>query len=95
MQDPAVVFLTSGFPASPGVVEATNPDEYGIFTVARSGPAGGSCIRVTPSYFTRDADLGADLRDGAGAIRKQKLVVRGLTQKMSLNPYILIIDRVL
>lgn len=32
VQDPAVVFLTSGFPASPGVVEATNPDEYGIFT---------------------------------------------------------------
>ena len=40
--------------------------------------------------------LGFDLRhDLAGAIRKQKLVVRGLTQKMSLNPYILIIDRVL
>lgn len=32
-------------------------DEYGIFTVARSGPAGGSCIRVTPSYFTRATDL--------------------------------------
>ena len=32
-------------------------DDFGIFTVARAGPAGGSCIRVTPSYFTRDADL--------------------------------------
>ncbi|MGZ8869123.1 MAG: WD40 repeat domain-containing protein [Thermoanaerobaculia bacterium] len=32
VQDPAVVFLTSGFPSSPQVVEATNPDEYGIFT---------------------------------------------------------------
>jgi outer membrane protein assembly factor BamB len=32
VQDPAVVFITSGFPASPQVVEATNPDEYGIFT---------------------------------------------------------------
>jgi selenocysteine lyase/cysteine desulfurase len=32
-------------------------DDYGLFTVARSGPAGGSCIRVTPSYFTRDTDL--------------------------------------
>ena len=32
VQDPAVVFISSGFPASPQVVEATNPDEYGIFT---------------------------------------------------------------
>lgn len=32
-------------------------DDFGIFTVARSGPAGGACIRVTPSYFTRDTDL--------------------------------------
>ncbi|QBE66317.1 aminotransferase class V-fold PLP-dependent enzyme [Pseudoduganella lutea] len=32
-------------------------DEYKIFTVARSGPVGGSCIRVTPSYFTGNADL--------------------------------------
>ena len=32
-------------------------EEYGIFTVARNGPVGGSCIRVTPSYFTRDAEL--------------------------------------
>ncbi|GGY30614.1 aminotransferase class V-fold PLP-dependent enzyme [Pseudoduganella albidiflava] len=41
-------------------------DEFGIFTVARSGPAGGSCIRVTPSYFTR----GADLAKLAAAIRQ-------------------------
>ncbi|WP_432378218.1 aminotransferase class V-fold PLP-dependent enzyme [Duganella sp. P38] len=32
-------------------------DEYGIFTVARSGPVGGACIRVTPAFFTRTADL--------------------------------------
>ena len=32
VQDPAVVFITSAYPASPQVVEATNPDEYGIFT---------------------------------------------------------------
>ena len=32
VQDPAVVFITSGYPASPQVVEATNPDEYGIFS---------------------------------------------------------------
>jgi selenocysteine lyase/cysteine desulfurase len=32
-------------------------DEYRIFTVARSGPAGGACIRVTPSFFTTTAQL--------------------------------------
>ena len=32
VQDPAVVFITSAYPASPQVVEATNPDEYGIFS---------------------------------------------------------------
>ncbi|HEY2091039.1 MAG TPA: hypothetical protein VGJ81_04060 [Thermoanaerobaculia bacterium] len=30
--DPAVVYITSAYPASPQVVEATNPDENGIFT---------------------------------------------------------------
>jgi hypothetical protein len=30
--DPGTVFITSSYPASPQVVEATNPDEYGIFT---------------------------------------------------------------
>jgi hypothetical protein len=32
VQDPAVVFISSSYPASPQVVEATNPDEYGIFS---------------------------------------------------------------
>ena len=32
VQDPGVVFISSGYPASPQVVEATNPDEYGIFS---------------------------------------------------------------
>jgi hypothetical protein len=32
VQDPAVVYLTGSYPQSPQVVEATNPDEYGIFT---------------------------------------------------------------
>ncbi|HUP45341.1 MAG TPA: WD40 repeat domain-containing protein [Thermoanaerobaculia bacterium] len=32
VQDPAVVFISSGYPASTQVVEATNPDEYGIFS---------------------------------------------------------------
>ncbi|HEV2720607.1 MAG TPA: WD40 repeat domain-containing protein [Thermoanaerobaculia bacterium] len=32
VQDPAVVFITGSYPQPPQVVEATNPDEYGIFT---------------------------------------------------------------
>ncbi|SDF95380.1 MULTISPECIES: aminotransferase class V-fold PLP-dependent enzyme [unclassified Duganella] len=32
-------------------------EQYRIFTVARKGPAGGACIRVTPGLFTRTADL--------------------------------------
>jgi hypothetical protein len=32
VQDPAVVYISSAYPASPQVVEATNPDEYGIFS---------------------------------------------------------------
>jgi len=31
--------------------------QYGIFTVARPGPVGGCCIRVTPSLFTTAGDL--------------------------------------
>lgn len=30
--EPAVVFITGSYPPSPQVVEATNPDDYGIFT---------------------------------------------------------------
>lgn len=32
VQDPAVIFISSAYPSSPQVVEATNPDEYGIFS---------------------------------------------------------------
>jgi hypothetical protein len=32
VQDPAVVYISGSYPQSPQVVEATNPDEYGIFT---------------------------------------------------------------
>jgi hypothetical protein len=32
VQDPAVVFVSNAYPSSPQVLEATNPDEYGIFT---------------------------------------------------------------
>ncbi|WP_165403509.1 MULTISPECIES: hypothetical protein [unclassified Duganella] len=28
-----------------------------VLPVARSGPAGGSCVRITPSLFTGPADL--------------------------------------
>jgi isopenicillin-N epimerase len=31
--------------------------QYDIFTVARSGAAGGDCVRVTPALFTRPAEL--------------------------------------
>ncbi len=30
--DPAVVYITGAYPPAPQVVEATNPDQYGIFT---------------------------------------------------------------
>jgi len=32
VQEPAVVLISSSYPSSPQIVEATNPDEYGIFT---------------------------------------------------------------
>lgn len=32
VQDPGVIFVTGNYPASSQVLEATNPDEYGIFT---------------------------------------------------------------
>ncbi|WP_033074690.1 aminotransferase class V-fold PLP-dependent enzyme [Sphingopyxis sp. MWB1] len=32
-------------------------DAHGIFTVHRSGPARGACVRVTPALFTRAADM--------------------------------------
>jgi len=32
-------------------------ERHRIFTVAREGPAGGACIRVTPSYYTRTDEL--------------------------------------
>jgi hypothetical protein len=32
VNDPGVIFITGNYPPSPQVLEATNPDEYGIFT---------------------------------------------------------------
>ena len=34
--DPAVVYITGSYPPSPQIVEATNPDDYGIFTSLES-----------------------------------------------------------
>lgn len=34
----------------------TLQDEFGVFTVARSGIAGGDCVRVTPALYNRPAD---------------------------------------
>lgn len=31
-------------------------DEFGIFTVARSGLAKGDCVRVTPALYSTPAD---------------------------------------
>ncbi len=36
---------------------ATLLDEFGIFTVARTGLASGACVRVTPAVYTREADV--------------------------------------
>ncbi|MDG1753644.1 MAG: aminotransferase class V-fold PLP-dependent enzyme [Rhodothermales bacterium] len=41
-------------------------DTYGIFTVARTGVAGGDCIRVTPALY----NLPADLEKIVGALRE-------------------------
>jgi selenocysteine lyase/cysteine desulfurase len=32
-------------------------EQYRIFTIARKGPLGGACIRVTPGLFTKTSDL--------------------------------------
>jgi selenocysteine lyase/cysteine desulfurase len=32
-------------------------DQFGIFTVYRTGLAGGACVRVTPALFTSEADV--------------------------------------
>jgi len=44
-------------PAENAAISQRLMDEFGIFTVVRHGPLGGSCVRVTPALFTRPADL--------------------------------------
>lgn len=48
--EPGAVFITGNYPGPPGVVEATNPDEYGIFTSLED-----PTDRATPGkrYFRR------------------------------------------
>ena len=43
--------------------------EQGVFTVVRHGPAGGSCVRVTPALFTQPREL-ERLVDGIRALSK-------------------------
>jgi len=40
-----------------GALSRQLADNYGILTVVRDGPVGGSCIRITPSCFTTTAEL--------------------------------------
>jgi len=43
--------------ASNRALVQTLMDEYGIFTVARAGVAGGDCVRVTPALYNLPPDL--------------------------------------
>jgi isopenicillin-N epimerase len=42
--------------AANAALARTLQDEFGIFTVARSGLAGGDCVRVTPALYNSPAD---------------------------------------
>ncbi len=46
----------NGDPAANTALSRTLADEFGIFTVARSGLAKGDCIRVTPALYNTPAD---------------------------------------
>jgi len=61
--DPDLVGAITGFrlhgdgtPAGTAAVVRTLVEDYGIFTVARSGLARGDCVRVTPALYTLPAD---------------------------------------
>jgi selenocysteine lyase/cysteine desulfurase len=62
--DPRLVSAIGAFRLSGRTTEADNValarrllDQFGIFTVHRTGLAGGACVRVTPAMFTTDADV--------------------------------------
>jgi isopenicillin-N epimerase len=46
----------NGERAANAALARTLADEFGIFTVARSGLAKGDCIRVTPALYNTPAD---------------------------------------
>ncbi len=61
--DPALVGAITGFRlhgrgdrAANGAIARTLHDEFGIFTVVRSGLAKGDCVRVTPALYNSAAD---------------------------------------
>ncbi len=45
-----------GTAAANGAIAQTLFDEFGVFTVARNGIAGGDCVRVTPMLYNTPAD---------------------------------------
>ncbi|MFT7553256.1 MAG: isopenicillin-N epimerase [Rhodothermales bacterium] len=47
----------NGDPDANRALAKTLQDEFGIFTVARSGVAGGDCVRVTPALYNLPPDL--------------------------------------
>jgi isopenicillin-N epimerase len=62
--DDALVGAITGFrlhgngdPAANRALATTLHEEFGIFTVARSGVAGGDCVRVTPALYNLPPDL--------------------------------------
>ena len=62
--DPRLTCAITSFRLKGGVGEAENRalaadllKRFNIFTVERSGAAGGSCVRVTPGVFTQEADI--------------------------------------
>ncbi len=62
--DPRLTCAITSFRLKGAVSEAENRalatellQRFNIFTVERSGAAGGSCVRVTPGVFTQEADI--------------------------------------
>jgi len=67
-------------------------DRHRIFTVRRTGPAGGVCIRVTPALFTSMAEvdrLAAARSRGSLLIRRVQVWKRsvGLLPELPVMPF--------
>jgi len=52
-------FEGKGTPADNAALAKALLDEFGIFTVLRTGVAGGACVRVTPALFTTPQQIDA------------------------------------